>query len=173
MTVLCVVSVALGAAALGALRLASTRTRLDEVTTQIEQLRREVSRLAAARPGATTTETDKIMNYLLTEVADLRVAVEDEAAAAPQRSEHRVATTVSAAPAETAQSVKQAPEPNALRQLKSRIVVTPTDWQDIDASVVAMSREENREFWHQFGEAIAHGDIQLFNPQEPESGKTP
>ena len=167
MTVLCVVSVALGAAALGALRLASTRTRLDEVTTQIEQLRREVSRLAAARPGATTTETDKIMNYLLTEVADLRVAVEDEAAAAPQRSEHRVA------PAETAQSVKQAPEPNALRQLKSRIVVTPTDWQDIDASVVAMSREENREFWHQFGEAIAHGDIQLFNPQEPESGKTP
>lgn len=178
--IISVISATVAVAAFGANRLASTQSRVDEVRADIEQLRREIARLAEPAAG-TAAVTDETTNYLFAEVAELRRAI-DERPGAPAAADLRTSAAptlqavndsrTAAAPALQA-AADPAPASEALRVLRSRMLVTPSDWEEIDGSVVAMSREENREFWHQLGEALAHGDLQLIEPQSQAGGPQP
>jgi hypothetical protein len=170
--IISVIAATVAVAAFGVNRLASTQSRIDEISAQIGQLRQEIDRLAEPDAGMTAV-ADETMNYLFAEVSELRRAIH-ERAAAPAATDDLTAAAPSpqaandsrtpAAPADQA-AADPVPLSDALRTLRSRMLVTPNDWEEIDASVVAMSREENREFWHQLGEALADGDIQLLDAQ--------
>jgi len=178
--IISVISATIAVAAFGANRLASTQSRIDEVRADIEQLRQEIARHAEPTAVAPTA-TDETMNYLFAEVAELRRAI-DERPAAPAATDLRTSAAPTAQAADDSRAstapalqaaADPAPEPEALHVLRSRMLVTPSDWEEIDGSVVAMSREENREFWHQLGEALAQGDIQLLDPQSQAGGPQP